>query len=905
MSCGDIFLRLQSFSKKLGGSALFHTFFSSLCSVIIISIIYPDLFILYKISFIRFMDTEFNYAGVFTVVSNLYHGGIQLWNPYDQMPLAYYHLTGGLYTFSNVLTTIIYALVSPFFDFSGKSFHVMFSMAFFCTTLLMRTVGFYLLLKRFCHSPLVLFCCTVVGSTLLSPHMYLGLNCASLYSFFPLLVHFILRFFEDFKLNHFLMALLVFVLSVSFDPMVGLGYFYQGVHFIILGCIVWTIFWNRLRLRRFAVSLLTFLRSPKWDSYKRHFVKILVVIFVSGVVIAPSIYLLLANYGDYDFAGEKSRMVNPLSIKEYFSRPVFYAPQREILFRLVDFTRNDWGTSWLFLGYTTVFLVAFGVMMNKDSRKYIFLSTAFIFWMINSPRDLLNFAHWLNALTNPLKFVPRSFHMTGAFLLPYVILPVLALGAQSLYNFVCGRKGSESFFHYQKLALFSLLIVFFFLVFPSISWILRFYLGIEVLISFLLLLLLWKWQWSFKVRSSVIGGLFLLLLMGDSFGMSYYLRAVSKKVEIIPHQITGLESVGPLVLDYQNPKLLPYRECYNVNHLGQVASYMAVDPVHMQGLYYRYTNFEKYFRPATNYTPRHVSYSRIAYDRDLQEYLKQNTQLIYQADLAVEAGQRVLGRILDQGLGRRVIMVHGDPSQELKFFSRSIFTKTLPDHFNLSAQKKRYLSWKKFVVPLNTGETSYSNKSLIFCSFELPPDFPSYLTTGVFTQDQFMLKVSLDGKKFTPAQGWLTRSFTFDVNNLSSGKLVIALPKGYFLESLSKVTLEYQAKEAFNVRRYEPDNFEFDYRSDHDGWLVFHYPYDKKWKLSVDGKPVKIFQVNHCFLGIPIQEGTHKILLQYWPDTWLREMTMLAIFFQMLAILFVMRIGYREYTGNSNCLGKN
>src|SRR3990170_5487332 len=85
-----------------------HVVLSSLISYCLVWIVFPELFIKKNISFMRFSDTIHNYVGIFTFLSNFYHGGIQLWNNYDQMPLTFYYLVGGLSSLSNLLTALIY-----------------------------------------------------------------------------------------------------------------------------------------------------------------------------------------------------------------------------------------------------------------------------------------------------------------------------------------------------------------------------------------------------------------------------------------------------------------------------------------------------------------------------------------------------------------------------------------------------------------------------------------------------------------------------------------------------------------------------------------------------------------------------------------------------------------------------
>ena len=47
------------------------------------------------------------------------------------------------------------------------------------------------------------------------------------------------------------------------------------------------------------------------------------------------------------------------------------------------------------------------------------------------------------------------------------------------------------------------------------------------------------------------------------------------------------------------------------------------------------------------------------------------------------------------------------------------------------------------------------------------------------------------------------------------------------------------------------------------GRLVFSIPADKGWKVYVDGKETETKPLSDALLAVPLQEGTHEILLRY------------------------------------------
>src|SRR3989338_1824001 len=213
---------------------LFHVGISTGLAYLLMCLVFPDLFVKTNISFIRFGDTEINFYGTFTLASNLFHGGIQLWDPYNQMPLAYFYTAVSMLSFSTLWTALVYSIFAPFVSYPGQFFHVFYSRFYYVPAMLILCAGSYLLFRRFTKNPVLLIVLTMFSESLLLPQMYLGLNTESLFSFFPLLIHFILSFFEHGRFRDAICAVLMFSVCVGMFPLIAVGYFYQGVHFVVL-----------------------------------------------------------------------------------------------------------------------------------------------------------------------------------------------------------------------------------------------------------------------------------------------------------------------------------------------------------------------------------------------------------------------------------------------------------------------------------------------------------------------------------------------------------------------------------------------------------------------------------------------------------------------------------------------
>jgi hypothetical protein len=309
-------------------------------------------------------------------------------------------------------------------------------------------------------------------------------------------------------------------------------------------------------------------------------------------------------------------------------------------------------------------------------------------------------------------------------------------------------------------------------------------------------------------------------------------------------------------------------------------------PLNMPGLFYRYTNFRKQFWPPQNHFPRHRVFSQLALDPQLKEYILRDTNMYFFADSAIPASSEVFAEILQGRFDRQVVMVEGLLGEETARITH------LPEKADPSS---RNFLLAQSPLPLELAEISVKGEKA-FYSFLLPKDFPDSLSTGILSLDQLLLQVYRDKKPLEAVQGQLVRPLTFDLQNIQSRRLIVALA----LEDIPKergFVFYYPPRGSVNlgkIWRNQPDNLGFDYTAPKDGWLVLHFPYDKKWTAALDGRATPIYQANKIFMGIPLKAGEHKILLRYWPNTWLRPLMGLSIVLFAGGIFAVIGMGLRQ-----------
>lgn len=69
--------------------------------------------------------------------------------------------------------------------------------------------------------------------------------------------------------------------------------------------------------------------------------------------------------------------------------------------------------------------------------------------------------------------------------------------------------------------------------------------------------------------------------------------------------------------------------------------------------------------------------------------------------------------------------------------------------------------------------------------------------------------------------------------------------------------------QSFKMTKQESSRIEGNITMKEDGIVFFSMPYDEGWKVMVDGKETKAEAIGDAFLGVPVSEGEHEIILTY------------------------------------------
>ena len=810
---------------------------ATLVSWAINCILFPELLFFKDIRFyIPKYDYEFNYAATIILIQNWLHGGIHLWNRFDQLPFGTLQLLGGIYSADHIMTAISYYFVDKLIPIEdGASFFSFFVTSFYFINCAIRTAVGFILLRRFRLSPLVMLTSLVLLNTICTTHMLQGFGLVYLYTLFILTMHFALEFADNPVPKNMFLFFLSYVLVGASSPLFSLSYFYLGTHCFVASLIFWVSIYNK---DKFCLNL-------NWLQQKYFWISFAVCSVVSVVIIFPSFWMLLHNWKDTYFAAEGSRFNDLFSISEYFKRDVFFAKQEFLLRNAFDYRTNDWGYSWIFLGFNTSMLALVGLVFSKNSQKWIFVSTGVLFILMNSERNSTGFNaffHWFHALTSPFKFIPRSFHMTGNMMLPFVILPLTALGLQSAVDIL-----KEKIINRRRLVCFVVLVlvatVIFFNTNPSAAS--RRYVLISLTITLLGSVLIYcarSRKWSFLVLTLSL----LSIIVLDLAKTRTYFKIF--KDETIALNKSNRIKYGNTKHEYKNPKILPYFSringsvCLNDDELfhvqGQAMS---------RGLLLGTTPIGRYFYPGTQYQPRHVAYKHLNENLKLIDFLKTSPPFV--------------SLYFDTENGKMLKME----------------TVAEAVSFRLSDARKRV---RGDVVEL---------------IFKLPKNFSKWRSTSIYSADkEFCPIINFEGYEFRQHQGELNQPYLFEINSNIEDHMTFTLPANKLINPNSKAQLLYGRviKNGLSeVITNTPDKFKFSFSTNVDGELLLLIPYDKKWNIKMDGSKVSFERGKDSFIKVKTLSGNHQVEMCYWPNTVLRELIIVSVLLSLLLLAFLFQAG--------------
>jgi uncharacterized membrane protein YfhO len=192
----------------------------------------------------------------------------------------------------------------------------------------------------------------------------------------------------------------------------------------------------------------------------------------------------------------------------------------------------------------------------------------------------------------------------------------------------------------------------------------------------------------------------------------------------------------------------------------------------------------------------------------------------------------------------------------------------------------------------NIDSGKVGNATLVFAAPET-----KQMYFYMFANRSYKTKVTVDGK----SQEYETRrGLIVDLGVLEEGteiKLefeVHAARDGYF--NLHMVTFdeakyvpvhEALSREPFEITSFKDTKIVGTVTTDRDGILYTSIPYEPGWKAKVDGQEVLIDPIHNAMIAVPVERGTHEIVLSYVPEGFVMGLSFSVIAVALTAWLYL------------------
>ncbi len=774
------------------------------------------------------------------------------------------------------MTAGVYYLGSFFASNSGEYFQHVFSVVYVGSLILAQVLGIYLLLCRLTKDQRVLIPASVLfGLLFCNPALVMGWFFQT---FYPFLMYAFLSFFVTLRLRYLFLSLLMTVILLN-QSLVYTCYTFLTIHLFLVVCLLWAVAMHgkALLMRGKIVAA----------SIKQYIPHLAAFAVLSIILLAPYVYIQLFEINTLEFGKATSRMAHLWDIRYYFQNTeMFVLDYKQFFMHMLDLTGNVGYVSSYFFGYIFFFLAALAVCCSRDTKKWIFVGTLLLVWFLNFPRDHVNIgwiAHVLTAMTNPLAIIVRDYNLASLCIVPFLLFPLVILGVNVVIEAVEKKTGNAGRF----IAAAALAMVFASLTLPGQPAQTKVYLYVFMTVSFLAgLVICFSAQRSRRIAGAIVLG---AMLLTDAAFSWHQVKTQLLTYQIRPREVMVADKL--LWMDYQNPKIFPFVDHFESSNIYDGDHNPFLWTLRDANLsFFHVLNPEIFFIRPDGHNPRHVSYGQWWKDGLMKAYLAQNPQVFFFARLGVQSQPGIVENIVSRGLARDVVAIEGAAPGILPFIPEAVHPQPpLPEKWTVTAMTGLMDFWDRF---------DYDGRMMVW-NFKVHGSLPKHIATNVLVKDpsvRFAIQMP-EGKtvEFEPVQGGFVKPLTFDMQNMKEGEVRAALPIDTSFSGAKGVLLikTNPAFSVLNVVKHTNDTTVFRYNAPDNGWLGMHLPYDRRFRVSVDNKPVKIWRMNKSFMAVPITPGTHQVSLQYAPDSWLRLGLVAALLAALIAYAGFIFLAFR------------
>ena len=220
----------------------------------------------------------------------------------------------------------------------------------------------------------------------------------------------------------------------------------------------------------------------------------------------------------------------------------------------------------------------------------------------------------------------------------------------------------------------------------------------------------------------------------------------------------------------------------------------------------------------------------------------------------------------------RIINLIDRKPNQVNYFVRSAVTEKEMENLKITKEAKYTTSYER----VDEEKPAY-----IDYSFTPVQGYSSYLTVSN-TLNKLNAKLYLGGEEVVNKRmGKHASSQVYNVGSQNGGKplpqvLRVSMEEGknkfdinnislfYFDHSLFKSVVDFQQKNGLTLTKRTDTRLEGSFQADEKTpYMVFSLPYDKGWTAEIDGKQVEPVEVLDALLAIPVEAGSHDLVLHY------------------------------------------
>ena len=114
--------------------------------------------------------------------------------------------------------------------------------------------------------------------------------------------------------------------------------------------------------------------------------------------------------------------------------------------------------------------------------------------------------------------------------------------------------------------------------------------------------------------------------------------------------------------------------------------------------------------------------------------------------------------------------------------------------------------------------------------------------------------------------GYLEAGTKMNLRNDTNDKTMLCEVFRFNFERLDLLVQKINEFSTMELTKWTDTNISYTINSNRDGVIFMSMPYDKGWKVYVDGNKVESEKVFETFMGVNITTGEHTIELKYTPS---------------------------------------